>query len=114
MAESGEAALPQAIVVAASQPGNSTALVARPPKLSKEQVKALLAAAPEMFKWSPARVVKLMEFLVKDDEEPFYGRSTWLVERRVVPELSALNQSLRRSTGTLNARVERSVLKGAD
>ena len=30
-----------------------------------------------------------------------------------VPELSALNQSLRRSTGTLNARVERSVLKGA-
>ena len=41
------------------------------------------------------------------------GHSTWLVERRVVPELSALNQSLRRSTGTLNARVERSVLKGA-
>ena len=33
---------------------------------------------------------------------------------RAVPELSALNQSLRRSTGTLNARVERSVLKGAD
>ena len=41
------------------------------------------------------------------------GRSTWLVERPAVPELSALNQSLRRSTGTLNARVERSVLKGA-
>ena len=42
------------------------------------------------------------------------GRSTWLVECRVVPELSALNQSLRSSTGTLNARVERSVLKAAD
>ena len=27
------------------------------------------------------------------------GRPTWLVERRHVPELSALNPSLRRSTG---------------
>ena len=64
----------------ASQPGNSTAVVVRPPKLSKEQVKALVAGAPEMFKWTSARVVKLMEFLVKDDEELFYGfdePTTW-------------------------------------
>ena len=86
MAESGEAALPQAIVVAASQPGNSTALVVRPPKLTKEQRAALVNGAPEMFKWTSARVVKLMEFLVKD-EELFYGFDepiTWRAWRATV------------------------------
>ena len=81
MAESGDAALPQAVVVAASQPGNSTALVARPPKLSKEQRAALVNGAPEMFKWTSARVVKLMEFLVKDDEELFYMHFTSFAAR---------------------------------
>ena len=92
MAESGEAAHPQAIVVAASQPGNSTAVVVRPPKLSKEQVKALVAGAPEMFKWTSARVVKLMEFLVKDDEELFYGfeqPTTWSAWRATVGKQAA-------------------------
>ena len=76
----------------ASQPGNSTAVVVRPPKLSKEQVKALVAGAPEMFKWTSARVVKLMEFLVKDDEELFYGfdePTTWRAWRATVGKQAA-------------------------
>ena len=93
MTESGDAALPQAIVMAASQPpGNSTAVVVRPPKPSKDQLKALLAAAPEMFKWSPARCVKLMEFLVKDDEDIFYGfdePTTWSAWRATVGKQAA-------------------------
>ena len=93
MASEGDAALPQAIVMAASQPpGNSTAVVVRPPKPSKDQLKALLAAAPEMFKWSPARVVKLMEFLVKDDEDIFYGfdePTTWSAWRATVGKQAA-------------------------
>ena len=108
MAESGEAAHPQAIVVAASQPGNLTALVARPPKPSKDQVKALVAGAPEMFKWTSARVVKLMEFLVKDDEELFYGfdePTTWrawracLVPKQRLPSKQARPRGYRAKAG---------------
>ena len=73
MASEGDAALPQAIVMAASQPGNSIDGGGGPAKPSKDQIKALVAGAPEMFKWTSARVMKLMEFLVKDDEELFYG-----------------------------------------
>ena len=74
----------------ASQPGNSTAVVVRPP--FKEQVKALVAGAPEMFKWTSA-LVKLMEFLVKDDEELFYGfdePTTWRAWRATVGKQAAM------------------------
>ena len=97
MTESGDAALPQAIVMAASQPpGNSTAVVVRPPKPSKDQLKALLAAAPEMFKWSPARCVKLMEFLVKAAE--LAAASMQRQDGTPVFSQSQVNATLRQAT----------------
>ena len=92
MASEGDAALPQAIVMAAAQPSTTTAVVVRPPKLSKDQVHALVRSAPEMFKWSSARVVKLMEFLIKDDEDMFYGfeePTTWKAWRATVGKQAA-------------------------
>ena len=65
-------ALPVATVLPAETGG--TAIVARaPPGPSKDELKAILARSPEMVKWTDARMLKIMEYLVKDDADAFLG-----------------------------------------
>ena len=79
-------ALPVATVLPAETGG--TAIVARaPPGPSKDELKAILARSPEMVKWTDARMLKIMEYLVKDDADAFLGfedATTWSAWRAEV------------------------------
>ena len=58
--------------------GEAGPMVARHPIPSKTEQDSLKRAAADMIVWTDARTVKLMEFMIKDDDEEFKGDSSLL------------------------------------